>query len=447
MIFNRETRRTGIKVLVLLAVLIAVELYGHPGVYGHLVIFFIITAFYIFDSWSLRKKIRGEIFSFVDAARYRDFTRFYGSKTAPLELKLLREGFNELNETFKQLSRDRELHYQYLQSILDVVDTSIFCFDTASGEVLWMNESFKRTVHIPYIKTIAGLRKRRHDLAGYIENATVGAQEVVPANVEGRTLRLLLSATVFQANGHTYKLTALQKINEALNESEANAWQKLLSVMTHEIMNSITPIASLADTLKTRLDYLRATAPVEQETLEDIRAGIDTIKSRSAGLLRFTANYRNLSKITAIHVEPVRVRTLFDNIRRLLMPTLLQKQVDLDIILPDEDIIFHADNNLVEQMLINLLLNAIDALDGRPDAHITLTAQRQHDGQLLMQVADNGAGISPDVLENIFVPFFTTKKTGSGIGLSLCRQIMTMHKGSIEARSTPGEGSVFDVRF
>jgi signal transduction histidine kinase len=241
-------------------------------------------------------------------------------------------------------------------------------------------------------------------------------------------------------------LIAFQNINEALDETESKAWKKLLSVMTHEIMNSVAPISSLADTLKGRLQQAIPNLNDTGGTIHDLEVGIDTIKRRSEGLLKFAETYRNLNKIIKPNVKKVLVRDLFENLYQLMEPTLDKKNIEMDIVLKDTSLSVEVDPSLIEQVLINLVVNAIEALKDRENAMIVLSAT-SNNNKVAIKVADNGTGIPDDVLENIFIPFFSTKKTGSGIGLSLCKQIMMLHKGNINVHSVPGQGTAFTLQF
>jgi signal transduction histidine kinase len=232
-----------------------------------------------------------------------------------------------------------------------------------------------------------------------------------------------------------------------LDETESKAWQKLLSVMTHEIMNSVAPISSLAETLKRRLQHATLEMETRPDGLEDLELGIDTIKRRSEGLLKFAETYRNLNKITTPNLRKIYVRDLFENLHHLMQPMLLQKKIDIEVILKDPDLSIQADPNLIEQVLINLLVNAMEAVKDRPDPRISLSASAISGNKVILRVGDNGMGMPPEVLDKIFIPFFSTKKSGSGIGLSLCKQIMMLHKGNIQVQSVEGEGSMFTLQF
>jgi signal transduction histidine kinase len=217
--------------------------------------------------------------------------------------------------------------------------------------------------------------------------------------------------------------------------------------MTHEIMNSVAPISSLADTLKNRLQSPEITETMEATELEDLELGIDTIKRRSDGLLKFTESYRSLNKITKLERDRILVRNLFENLNSLMKPTLSKKNIELEIILRDPALAIEADINLIEQVMINLLVNAIEAVKDRDEPRITLSAEAQNNSKTLVKITDNGMGMPHELLDKIFIPFFSTKKTGSGIGLSLCKQIMLLHKGNIQVLSTEGKGSSFILQF
>jgi len=231
-----------------------------------------------------------------------------------------------------------------------------------------------------------------------------------------------------------------------LEETEAKAWQKLLSVMTHEIMNSVAPISSLAGTLKNRLMQTLSFSNSNSIDLDDLELGLETIKRRSEGLLKFAETYRNLNKITTPTLKKIFVRDLFENLHTLMQPTLEQKNIELEVILKDPGLLADLDVNLIEQVLINLVVNALEALKEKQNPRIILSAS-QENNRLLIKVADNGIGISLELLDKIFIPFFSTKKSGSGIGLSLCKQIMLLHKGNIQVQSREGEGTAFILQF
>jgi signal transduction histidine kinase len=301
-------------------------------------------------------------------------------------------------------------------------------------------------LNLPYLKHIQSLANRDKELYEEVISLKPTESKIAIVHLENRSFKILLSGTAFQTDGNKFMLIAFQNINEALDETESKAWKKLLSVMTHEIMNSVAPISSLADTLKNRLQLSIPNLDDSGGAVRDLEIGIETIKRRSEGLLKFAETYRNLNKIIKPNVKKVLVRDLFENLYQLMEPTLDKKSIEMDIVLKDPGLTVDVDPSLIEQVLINLVVNAIEALKDRPHATIVLSAAFVNK-KVAIKVADNGSGIPGDVLENIFIPFFSTKKTGSGIGLSLCKQIMMLHKGNINVHSVPGEGTAFTLQF
>jgi two-component system nitrogen regulation sensor histidine kinase NtrY len=447
MVFKRYQERILIRVLFLFLTLSVASYLLVTGQYPYLVIALIVVAIQLVDFYNFHRKAQQEVEQFVESIHYRDFSRYFDVKEAPLELQSLRQGFNEINSTFKLISREKETQYQYLQKILELVNTGILSYENKNGEIGWMNESFKNMLGVPYLKTIGSLERRDAALYQEILNLRPGDNKIISITKDNNTFKTLMAATAFQTDGRVYKLIAFQDVNEALDETEAKAWQKLLSVMTHEIMNSVAPISSLAETMLHRLQESVRMLEGQPGALEDLELGIGTIRRRSEGLLKFAETYRNLNKITTLNLTRVFARDLFENLHHLMQPTLDQKRIELDILLIDPDLSLEADINLIEQVLINLVVNAIEAVKDKEEPLITLSAYAASNGRAIIRVSDNGLGMSPEVIENIFIPFFSTKKNGSGIGLSLCKQILLLHKGNIQVQSVEGTGSAFILHF
>lgn len=447
MIRGNTAWRIGIRVALLFATLCTTAFVLVKGWFLFMLLLLPLTIYLVIELYRFQKKTHDELQQFVEAVHYRDFSRHFEVKHAPTDLQPLRKGFNEINTTFKTITREKETQYQYLQKILELVDTGILSYEEQEGEVAWMNESLKRMLLLPYLKTIHSMQKRDAALYQDIIALKPGEGKITTVQPEKTSFKILLSATSFQTDGKKYKLIAFQNVDEALDETESKAWQKLLSVMTHEIMNSVAPISSLADTLKNRLQQSAHVLKHHPGAVDDLELGIDTIKRRSEGLLKFAETYRNLNKITKPNLRKVYIRDLFENLNRLMQPTLEQKGIDLEIILKDPDLILEADTNLIEQVLINLVVNAIEAVKSTAHPRIVLSGYLSGNGKTTIKVVDNGTGIPTEIMDNIFIPFFSTKKHGSGIGLSLCKQIMMLHKGNIQVQSATGEGTAFMLLF
>jgi nitrogen fixation/metabolism regulation signal transduction histidine kinase len=439
--------RIGLRVVMMFITLTVAAFFVVKAMYLPAALILPLVIYLVVDFFHFHKEAHEELSQFVEAIHYRDFSRNFDVKHAPSDIQPLRKGFNEINATFKIISKEKETQYQYLQKILELVDTGILSYKHEDGGVVWMNETLKKMLYLPYLKTIHSLSKRDEELYKQVIALKPGETKIATAHTEKKTFKVLLSATAFQTDGEKFKLIAFQNVDEALDETESKAWQKLLSVMTHEIMNSIAPISSLADTLKNRLEEAIPKINNSGSGLDDLKLGIDTIKRRSEGLLKFAETYRNLNKITTLNLKRIYVRDLFENLNTLMEPTLDQKNIEMEIVLKDTALILEADTSLLEQVLINLVVNSIDAVKDQEEARITLSADISPDKKLTIKVTDNGPGMTEEVLDKIFIPFFSTKKTGSGIGLSLCKQIMMLHHGNIHAHSVVGKGTSFILQF
>ncbi|MFC0185578.1 Histidine kinase-, DNA gyrase B-, and HSP90-like ATPase [Pseudarcicella hirudinis] len=384
-------------------------------------------------------KTNTELAQFIEAVQYRDFSLQFAEKNAPVSVRQLRKAFNQINNTFKQLSSEKEEQFQYLQKVLELVDTGILSYN-AEGEIGWMNESLKKMLNVPYLRNLSSLEKRDESLYDAIVSLKTGSNNLV--KIAGK--QVLLAKTAFMVNNERAELIAFQNVNEAIEDTEAQAYQKLLRVMTHEIMNSVAPIASLAGTIQNRLN--KENFP-KSEYFDDIELGILTIKNRSENLLKFADTYRTLSKVAVSSFSTIYVRDLFENVELLLESNLEQKGVELEVVMKDWEMTLEADNALIEQVLINLLINAVDAVKEASEPKIRLSAYVSDEARPVIEVRDNGTGMSVEMMDKIFVPFFTSKKNGSGIGLSLSKQIMALHKGAILVESVEGKGTVFKLIF
>ncbi|HEX8357142.1 MAG TPA: HAMP domain-containing sensor histidine kinase, partial [Segetibacter sp.] len=394
MILKKMEWRIGLRVITMFLALTAAAFLVTNAMYLWAALVLPLVLYLVVDFFHFHKEAHEELKQFVEAIHYRDFSRNFDVKHAPSDIQPLRKGFNEINATFKVISKEKETQYQYLQKILELVDTGILSYKHEDGGVVWMNETLKRMLHLPYLKTIHSLSKRDDELYKKVIALKPGETKIATAHTEKKSFKILLSATAFQTDGEKFKLIAFQNVDEALDETESKAWQKLLSVMTHEIMNSIAPISSLANTLKHRLEEEAPKLNNSGGGLDDLKLGIDTIKRRSEGLLKFAETYRNLNKITTLNLKKVYVRDLFENLNTLMEPTLDQKNIEMDIVLMDTALTLEADTALVEQVLINLVVNSIDAVKEQADARITLAADISPDKKVVIKVIDNGPGMS-----------------------------------------------------
>ncbi|WP_323027849.1 HAMP domain-containing sensor histidine kinase [Gelidibacter japonicus] len=388
-----------------------------------------------------------EVDDFFESVKYRDFSRWFVETKGPQDIRELHKGFNLVNKTIKAIDSERQAQFVYLQKILEMVNIGIIAYNVESGDVLWANDSLLKTLDFPSFKNISFVEKRRPKIYDELFETYHSNTASVTLEMRQETLKVLISDTVFEMAEDSFKLIVLQNIEETLNRNESEAWKKLLSVMTHEIMNSIAPITSLAETLQKNIQESMEQPHPETLELEDINAGLNSIKKRSEGLMKFAKTYRSLNKVTHVNKTKIKASVLFDSIDELMKPSLENKEVTLIFKLEDPNLTFELDTYLIEQVLINLILNAIDATDGVSQPQIIVSADLNHKATGQIKVADNGSGIPAEIMDSIFVPFFSTKKTGSGIGLSLCKQIMLLHGGKIQLQSSENQGTVVSLLF
>lgn len=430
-----------VKLLILLAGCVIDAFLVFKGFYAYAVLIFLLLACLAYSIYQQIHFLSQQVVEFSEAVKYHDFTRRFVVKNAKSTEGRLFTSFNQINDTYKEISMDKEIQHQYLDRVINMLNSAIIFYQLDSGKVMWVNDAFKQLFHMPHLGNISALKKKHEELYEKTMRLDVGQQQMESVQSKKGKIKLLIQSSSFETQDAVFRIVVYQNINEAMDETETKAWQKLLRVLTHEIMNSIAPISSLAETLNGRLNHFRG-----QEDIEDLKVGISTIQRRSQGLLHFAKSYRMINKVDEPLLVTISAAQLFEHIYQLLEPTILQKNVDVDIILKNTRLILHADVNLIEQVIINLMLNAIDAVKLNDNPYISLSAI-EADGKIQVRIEDNGIGIPSDLQEQIFTPFFTTKKTGTGVGLTLSKQIMLLHKGTIFVNSEEGKGSVFILQF
>jgi signal transduction histidine kinase len=360
------------------------------------------------------------------------------------------EHYYEIINKLKASDTDKDAKYQYLKTIVQHVGIGIITFNKA-GEVQIINTAAKRLFRITHINNIRELRKISESLVNSFEMLKTGGRDLIKIINNEETVQLAVFAIELTLKDEEFKLVSVQNIQSELEENEMEAWQKLVRVLTHEIMNSVTPISSLANTLeediKFRIDEEGKEKELTREDLEDLHLAIKTILKRSEGLVRFVTDFRSLTHIPKTKFAEVAISDLFEHIELLMKHELDQNQIDYKRSIIPPELKIKIDQELIEQVLINLIKNAIQALREEPDKNIELSAFLKDNKHIIISVKDSGPGIDEEAQSKIFIPFYTTKKSGSGIGLSLSKQIMRQHLGSISVKSKLNEGTEFVLRF
>lgn len=428
---------------------LAVSIFGLIFVYNNTELsatIFILSLLIIYQIYSLIKFIdttNKELSRFFLSIKYSDFSQSFTRKDLGGSFKELNDAFNEVILQFQKTRSEKEEHLRYLQTVMQHVGVGLISYNQ-SGKVEFINNAAKKLLRIPHLRNIAQLDKVSGGLSKQILNITPGNKTTLKLVEENELLQLIVYSTEFKMRNQIYTLVSLQNIQTELEEKEMEAWQKLIRVLTHEIMNSVTPISSLAGTVNLMLSN---GDKLDSDSVKDVRSAIGTIQKRSEGLIHFVENYRNLTKIPKPSFEIFPIKNIVERIDNLLGKELKNAGIEFTKSIHPEFLEITADAEMIEQVLLNLLLNAKHALKNTPNPKIDLVPYMDERGKVIIKVEDNGPGISEEVQEKIFIPFYTTKKDGSGIGLSLSRQIMRSHGGNIRVNSIVGKGSAFILRF
>ena len=395
-----------------------------------------------FTSQTNRKLTR-----FLESVKYSDFiSGFTADNKLGSSFRDLNAKFNEVLEAFRKARSEKEEHWQYLNTVVQQVRTGILSFDT-EGNIQLINANAKRFMGTQSIKNIEQLKEKKPKLLQAIKEVEPGKSTLYKADQD---FLLTIQATELRIRGNTMKLLTLQNIQTELQQQEIEAWQNLTRVLRHEIMNSITPISSLTSTLREILDHdmvqKNSHYELKTEGAEDLREGLSTIENRSKGLIKFIDAYREYTSLPQPKIKTVLVKELIEKVAQLMKPEIRKTTIEFRYTCDSDYLTIQADEEMIEQVLINLIKNSIEALGDVQDGKIDLIG-KYSGSVVLIEVVDNGSGIIKEALSRVFVPFFTTKKTGSGIGLSLSRQIMQMHDGSLSVESEPGVKTIFRLKF
>ena len=373
----------------------------------------------------------------IEGIRYADFSLSFSTQHKTRTEQRLAQEINNVVAEFRTRLSENEERYQYYETLLNTVDSSLLVVDSQCN-IHWMNRAAMQDLCGYRIHSVRELALLNSDFPTIILSLQPGEIKTVRIHKGDIIQELAVTVSEYSAqHGTELRLVNLKNIHAVLEENEMEAWQKLIRVLTHEIMNSIAPIISLSETLSERA----VQNGMNERDYNIMLQGMQTIHRRSKGLLEFVENYRRLTRIPTPVCTKVSITELCMDLKKLFPEEYIHFEI------PSSDLTLYIDRAQIEQVLINLLKNAREACGRQSDKDIRVEVIISPAGNKLLTVSDNGEGILPDVLDKIFVPFFTTKTSGSGIGLSLCKQIMTLHEGSINVKSESGKGSKFILTF
>ena len=396
-------------------------------------------------------KVNRDLTGFFDAVRNDDSSIIYQKMAPDKRFRILYKCFDDINRRIRKLKIDSINKTLYLQNIVDHVGIGLLSFDENDNIDIFNNAS-RNLIGISRAKNLKSLEKAERKLPSLLKEIKPGEQKLIRIQTEDELRQLATKASVFKLDEKKIKLISLQNIKNELDEKELESWQKLIRILTHEIMNSISPISSSIKTIKELLTHgdnkqSKPVKTIEQELIDDSVKGLNIIEERSDGLVDFVEKFRSLTLLPRPVFIQFPVKDLFENIVILMSKELSSNNINLEFEAVPESLNLTADKKLVEQILINLINNSIHASMSNRNKEIRLKAFSYTDNKVIIQVIDNGKGIPEEDIDRIFIPFFTTKEKGSGIGLSLSRQIMRLHNGQIKVKSRPEKETVVSLEF
>lgn len=406
----------------------------------------VLTILLLAGVWSLIyyiERTNKDLTHFILSIKQGGFTSsFPAGKRGDIHRKLS-EAFNDVIEEFRKINLQRETHYQYLQILTENIQVGIISFDL-DGKVMSLNPAARQLLNVFHLRHTREIKSVNPKLYVTVNELEPGQRRLIRVLIANREVRLSLQVKELVMDGKPFKVVLMQDLNAELEEQEVDAWQKLIRVLTHEIMNSVTPIVSLTESLNVLLAMpdggRKPLHLLDEEDREDLYGSLQTIENRSKGLLRFVNAYKDYTRTPELTLEPVDVSATISRVVTLLHQEFSSKHISVSTTDVSPRTMAKADAEWLEQVLINLFRNSIDALNDAVKPSIKVSAY-VHNQRTVVSIADNGMGMDEETLEKAFIPFFTTKKKGSGIGLSLSRQIMRLHGGSLSIKSKEGEGT------
>lgn len=423
--------------------IVATQLYVAAGLVS------VLTALQLVGLLHFVKTTHRELNRFMGAVQNSDFSQTFSYSELGSSYKELGEAFSTVFDRFRSARSEREEQAHYLRMLVDHIPVALVTIHD-DDRVEALNNAARRLFTPAFPKTSADFERFGAELAETITNIKPGESLVVRTDAAAAGRQLKIAATEIVIGGERLKILSLQDIQSELDATEFDAWRELGRVLTHELMNSLTPVSSLADTATKMLVDLKDTVEADSglgAEIEDIHSAVEAVARRSQGLLNFVESYRQVMRVPPPEISQFAIREMFERLDRLMRSDLEENGVTLTMEATPRELQMRADPDLVEQALINLIRNARDALGGSDARKIIVRAVVNTRNHVEISVSDTGPGMSPEVAEKIFVPFFTTKENGAGIGLSFSRQIMLAHKGTIDLDTAEGEGTTVYLRF
>lgn len=454
MAFNRFAVSLAFRIALLAVVLTALAFTitssGYPVTAAVLAV---VTALLLVELYRHVSKTNADLTRFLDAVRNQDFSQRFQSDDHGAGFEQLAGSFDAIMQRFKSSRQQQETQLRHLKALTEHMPLPLLSL-FPDGRVELHNNAARRLFGNAAVTGIGDLGAFGEDFRRVLESLEPGKRRLVDFHHDGMQRQLTVAATRIVTGEVREKLISMLDIQSELDHVQLQAWQELVRVLTHEMMNSITPVASLAGTATDLVQDARSglAAGADADTvlagLEDIHQAVDTVARRADGLMQFVQGYRSLTQLPTPQKQTLSVGQVFDRICKLQAADTSAASIELRVAVQPEDLTVSADPDLLDQVLINLLRNARQALADNPaDPRIELTGRLNQRGYVLIDVIDNGPGIPAELADQVFVPFFTTRHQGSGVGLALSRQIMIAHGGGISVAESDTGGARFTLIF
>ncbi len=445
--FNRFSLLLAVRLALIFSGLIAVGyLISIPGYHAATLLAILITVALAYEVYTFISRTNQELSRFLDAVRYADFGQRFQFGAVGAGFETLGETFTHILERFREDRREQETELRHLKAMMEHVPVPLISIYN-DGTVTTWNNAARRLFGSTHVATTEDLKQFGDEFHQHLTRIQAGERYLTTFRVDGLEVRLTVSASELTIASKVERLISLMNIQTELDSTQLSAWQDLVRVLTHEIMNSITPVTSLAKTAVDLVDDAASRVNDESviEELKDARNAVDTVARRSDGLMNFVSSYRRLTRPPAPQPGRFAIRELFDDVVRIASQD-LPENIQLTSSIEPQELDLQADRQQIEQVLINLVQNAVQACENE-NADISLQAHINRRGHVMLEVSDDGPGIPEDIASRIFVPFYTTRREGSGIGLALSRQIMLAHGGTITFNNRPTGGATFTLIF
>ena len=420
-----------------------------PGYHSATLLSSFALALLILSLWRFVSRTNRELARFLDAVRFGDYSQRFDFEQAGSGFTHLGRAFTRIMDEMRERRTSQEFDLRHLKALIEHVPVPLMTLH-ADRSVTLQNNAARRLFGAAHVTRAGDLAQFGPAFARSVEEAIPGERQLVTFFVEGAEYRLALAATEMIIDGKRERLISLQDIQSEIDATQAEAWQDLVRVLTHEIMNSITPVTSLAQTASELVDdvvrQLGPEAPMARE-LEDVQSAVATVSRRSNSLMQFIDSYRQISRLAPPEKQRVSVQDLFDTVTNLASAEWDDPHAALTTTVEPSGLYVYADRDLLEPVLLNLLRNARQATKAVEQPRFQLRGRLNQRGNTVIEVEDNGPGVPDEIATKIFVPFFTTREGGSGVGLALARQVMIAHGGFIRLGHADSGGAVFALTF